>query len=387
METLRNLFCRPLRTGLTVVGIAVGILAFTVMGGMAEKLNMIIRGGEAYFTHRIAVRSAGGVFRLNLLSPDDIETVRRIDGVREVETHILLPMDETAGFELAPRFLVGVNLANFLRAQALTGPKGQLRVSRGAWWPEHSRGVTVLGSAVARKMNLNVGDVLRARDREFKVVGVLEETLSVPDGWALIPQEEARELMLADSSLLRELGIESFYTNAYALIDPAQGDEITDVMAEQLRKGFLLHSPEQLAKAARQASSLLSSAIMGSGLVAVIVGALSVVNTMFITVGERRREIGIKKAIGASGRDILREFLAESTLIGLMGGLLGVGLGGAVILAINWYTRDQGTPVFLLTPRLALAALAFACALGAGAGALPAMRAARLDPVQALRDV
>ena len=80
MEILRNLYRRRLRTGLTVLGIAVGILAFTVMGAMAEKFNRLIAGGEAYFANRIAVHSTGGALRLNLLGPEEIEVMKRTPG-------------------------------------------------------------------------------------------------------------------------------------------------------------------------------------------------------------------------------------------------------------------------------------------------------------------
>jgi putative ABC transport system permease protein len=386
MEALRNLRRRSLRTSLTVLGIAVGILAFTVMGGMAEKINMIIRGSEAYFAHRIAVRSAGGSVRLNFLQGDDIATVRQVSGVQAVETHIMLPMDETAGFELAPRSLVGIDLENFQRAQALAGPAARLRLWQGNWWRPGDREVAVLGSAVARRMKLKVGDPLLARGARFRVVGIIEETLSLPDGWAFIPQEDARTLVLEVSSPPPGSDVPAFATNAYALVNPNEGDAITDAIATRLRRGFLLYSPQQLSKAAAQASTLLNTAILGSGAIAVIVGALSIINTMFIAVAERTREIGIKKAIGASRWDVTREFLFESTLMAFCGGLVGVGLGTGVIYAINWYTRDQGTPVFIMTPRLAIGGVLFAGVLGALAGVLPAMRAAALDPVAALRE-
>lgn len=386
MEILRNLYRRRLRTGLTVLGIAVGILAFTVMGAMAEKFNRLIKGGESYFTHRIAVHSVGGLFRLNMLQPQHLEVMRQTDGVRHVETQIMLPLDETAGFELAPRFLVGVDLRNFARGQLLAGDEARLRLQRGAWWRPGERSVTVVGSAVARKMKLKVGDTLEARGGRFRVVGVLRETLSLPDGWALIPEEDARRLLLESSPLLRELAMPAFYTNAYALVAPNDGDRVTDSLASSLERGYLLHSPQQLAKATGQASLLLNTAILGSAAIAVIVGALSVINTMFIAVAERTREIGIKKAIGATRWDILREFLLESVVIGLLGGLMGLAVGALITTGLNGYVAEQGTPVFLLTPRLAALAMLFAAVLGALAGLLPAWRAAELDPVTALRE-
>jgi putative ABC transport system permease protein len=387
VEILRNLYRRRLRTGLTILGIAVGILAFTVMGAMAEKFNKIIHGGQAFFARRVAVHSTGGALRLNLLGPADIAVMRATPGVRHVETQIMLPLDETAGLELAPRFLVGIDLPNFARGQLLGGPDARLDLAKGRWWQPGERKQAVLGSAVARKMKLAVGDVLKARDAEFRVVGVLKETLSLPDGWALVPQEDARELMIEGSALLRAIGLESFWTNAYALIDPARGNEISDALASNLRRGYLLHSPEQMAKATAQASTLLNTAILGSAGIAVIVGALSVINTMFIAVGERTREIGIKKAIGARRGDVLREFLLESVVIGLCGGLLGLGAGAALTTGLNLYVAGEGTPVFLLTPRLAVGAMGFATLLGAVAGLLPAWRAANMDPVRSLREL
>lgn len=387
MEILRNLYRRRLRTGLTILGIAVGILAFTVMGAMAEKFNRVLAGGDAYFSRRIAVHSTGGMVRLNLLRPVDIEVMRATPGVRHVETHIMLPLDETAGLELAPRFLVGIHLPNFARAQLLGGPAARLHLARGSWWRPGEEKVAVLGSAVAHKMKLKVGDILETKEIRFRVVGVLKETLSLPDGWVLVPQEDARELLLDGSSLLQALGVESFWTNAYALIDPTHGNRITDELANRLQKGYLLHSPEQMAKATGQASTLLNTAILGSAAIAVIVGALSVINTMFIAVGERTREIGIKKAIGATRWDILREFMAESVGIGLLGGLLGLGLGAAITTGMNLYTAGQGTPVFLLTGRLVAGGLLFATFLGGVAGLLPAWRAATMDPVSSLREL
>ncbi|MFZ5822905.1 MAG: ABC transporter permease [Bacillota bacterium] len=385
MEILRNLYRRRLRTGLTILGIAVGILAFTIMGAMAEKFNRVLHGGEAYFSRRIAVHSTGGMVRLNLLRPGDIEVIRATPGVRHVETQIMLPLDETAGLELAPRLLVGIHLPNFARAQLLGGHEARLDLAGGSWWRPGEERVAVLGSAAAHKMKLKVGDTLEARDVRFRVVGVLKETLSLPDGWVLVPQEDARDLMLDTSPLLRALGVETFWTNAYALVDPAHGNWITDELANRLQKGYLLHSPEQMAKATSQASTLLNTAILGSAAIAVVVGALSVINTMFIAVGERTREIGIKKAIGASRWDILREFMAESVIIGLLGGLLGLALGAALTTAMNLYTAAHGTPVFLVTGRLVAGGLLFATLLGALAGLVPAWRAANMDPVASLR--
>ena len=124
-----------------------------------------------------------------------------------------------------------------------------------------------------------------------------------------------------------------------------------------------------------------------AALLALVIGGLSVVNTMFMAVAERVREIGLKKAVGATTFDVMREFLLEATFIGLIGGLLGYALGVAIVVIRNvFFPAADGSTLFLITPTLTIFAIGFATVLGAAAGVLPAWRAASLDPVIALRN-
>jgi putative ABC transport system permease protein len=110
------------------------------------------------------------------------------------------------------------------------------------------------------------------------------------------------------------------------------------------------------------------------------------VNTMFMAVAERVREIGLKKAVGATTRNIMGEFLLEATFIGALGGVIGYGLGVLITVIANGTTPPGQATLFLITVRLTALSLGFAIALGAVAGILPAWRASRLDPVTALRN-
>jgi putative ABC transport system permease protein len=107
---------------------------------------------------------------------------------------------------------------------------------------------------------------------------------------------------------------------------------------------------------------------------------------MFMAVAERVREIGLKKAVGATTMNIMGEFLFEATLIGVIGGLIGYGLGASITIILNATTPPGQSTLFLVTPSLTILAIGFATVLGALAGILPAWRAARLDPVTALRN-
>ena len=130
---------------------------------------------------------------------------------------------------------------------------------------------------------------------------------------------------------------------------------------------------------------VFNAIIFGVAAISLIVGGLSVINTMAMSVSERTREIGIKRAIGGSRRRIVRELVAEAGVIGAIGGFVGLALGALVVFLANEAGRSSGTSLFELTPGTALFAVAFSTILGMVAGIVPAWNAARLDPVAALR--
>ncbi|MBI4329037.1 MAG: FtsX-like permease family protein, partial [Chloroflexi bacterium] len=107
--------------------------------------------------------------------------------------------------------------------------------------------------------------------------------------------------------------------------------------------------------------------------------------TMVMAVSERTREIGIRKAVGATNGDILTDFLREAASIGFLGGLLGLAVGSLLVVLVNNGTAGQGVVIFAITPRLTLVVLLFSALVGTGAGLLPALAAARRSPVEALR--
>jgi putative ABC transport system permease protein len=131
--------------------------------------------------------------------------------------------------------------------------------------------------------------------------------------------------------------------------------------------------------------AIFNAIIIGVAAISLIVGGLSVINTMAMSVAERTREIGIKRAIGGSRTRIVRELVAEAGVIGLIGGLLGLALGAVVVLLANEAGRSGGTVLFDLTFGTAAFAVGFSTILGMVAGIIPAWSAARLDPVSALR--
>jgi putative ABC transport system permease protein len=132
-------------------------------------------------------------------------------------------------------------------------------------------------------------------------------------------------------------------------------------------------------------TGVLNAILYGVALISLIVGGLSVINTMTMSVSERTREIGVRKAIGASDGQIVRQFLAEAAVIGFMGGASGLILGWVAATIANAAGQASNLALFLVTPRLAIGAVVFAIVLGLVSGLYPSLHAARLKPVVALR--
>src|SRR5579872_1340262 len=150
--------------------------------------------------------------------------------------------------------------------------------------------------------------------------------------------------------------------------------------------GLRASDPKRVSAGLEATTKVFDSIVYGAALIALIVGSLSIVNTMTTAVRERTREIGIRKAIGASDGAILLEFLTESALVGAIGGLLGIVAGIALCALLDAHARSHGSlQLFYVTTGLAAGAFIFSVLLGALSGLPPAWNAARLNPTVALR--
>jgi putative ABC transport system permease protein len=313
------------------------------------------------------------------------DRIRAMAGVAAVDPQVQIPYDEAGspGFSM-PRMIVGAVAgadAGHERID-LRPAVGRLLVAG----DEGSR-VAVLGSDLAREVKATVGEQTLLRGVQFEVVGILEPTLSAPDTTARVPLAAAQGLFHA--TLPRTLG---------SALDPARmasqivvyADDGTDpaVLGDRIEAAVEQVTTMTSADFDRQVGSttlIFNAIIIGVAVISLVVGGLSVINTMAMSVTERTREIGIKRAIGGSRRRIIRELVAEAALIGLIGGVIGLALGAVVVTLANEAGRSSGMILFDLTLGTALFAVAFSTIVGMLAGVVPAWNAARLDPVAALR--
>jgi putative ABC transport system permease protein len=394
MEIARNLWRRKLRTFLTVSGIVMGIFALTTMGSLAEHFNTLLDGGITYYSSSVQVgddKSSG--FGSGFMTMNTMDRIRQVDGVTAAGPVVALLAKP--GSVSTVSFGIPDMIMNY-DPTTVENSAVPITLATGRWPGASARYEVVLGSSVAAEFNKHVGDTIYLPVRpqgatkdfvnhRFTVIGVANKTLTAPDSVAYVS--------LRDSQMLVGEGIPSAIRGG---VDPTQlingvavyakpGTNL-DALADKITAtvpGVKATKPSDLVSSFKAGGAVFTFMTTAAALLALIIGGLSVVNTMIMSVTERTREIGLKKAIGAKMRNILGEFLAESTAIGLVGGIVGFGLGALLTFALN--AGDPSGGIFLITPRLVIIALLFAIALGAGAGALPAMRAARMDPVTALR--
>jgi putative ABC transport system permease protein len=395
-EILRNLSRRKLRSGLTILGIVIGVLALTTMGALAEKSNNLIDGGIRYFRDHVTVAAEsnggfGGV--LTIAKVQDIEAVSGVQAACAT-TGVSAKTDLDFSVTIGPGDQVIAEQPGCTRYSSF-----QLGYAFGHAVDEQGTGQVVLGSDIAREFKRSVGDTLQLPvppkkynpdyvGHQFRVVGVLYKTGTAPDSFAIVSFKDGQALFgdALPPALKGHVDATQLATGIDVYAKPGQDlDQLANRINDRVA-GVKAIPPTTLVNAFKSASLILTAITTGSALLALVIGGLSVINTMLMAVSERVREIGLKKAVGARTGHIMREFIAESSVIGAIGGAVGLLLGWTVTTYVNRALVDSNqAELFLLSARLVALSLAFAVGLGALAGVIPALRAAQLDPVAALR--
>ena len=379
-----------LRTALSLLGVAIGVAAVVTLTALGEGARryvlaqfasvgtnmVIVLPGRTETTG--AMPGIGGV--PNEVTLDDAEAVRR--QVREVD-------------KLAP-MVVGTETVAFGERQrqvALFGSSHEalevrrLGIAQGRFLPpmawDRGAPIAVLGSRLARELFPAidpVGQVVRVGDWRMRVIGVLEprgQQLGIDmDDVVIVPVATAMK-MLNRSGLFRLV----VQVRSHAEIERAKQALLRLFAERHGEEDVTVITQDAVISAFGAILGALTMALGGIAAVSLAVAGVGIMNVMLVSVSERTREVGLLKALGAGRRQILAAFLAEAILISSAGGLLGLALGWAAVLAIV-----AVYPALPASPPLWAVAAAFSLSVGVGAvfGVLPARRATRLDPVAAL---
>jgi putative ABC transport system permease protein len=411
---VQNLGRRKVRTLLTSIGVFVGILTIVTMVslgiGIQKQITDTIKqlGLETVFvTPKIPRQPAGASNPFarqrpdNPLNPAAIQRLKGISGVASVEVMVDLPAAPEMGLNIggktfaialrdrAPDERVFLAQETMLAGQKLLdtpdarGIVLSQRLLKGAGYkPAEYAGL--VGKSATLQVTAPRGD-----KSTFKVtvVGVNNTTFGADLGNADLV--DLKKWWYNDPNVLETDGYSAAIVHAQSLNDAARVSKEVDSM------GYQAATLQTFLDQVNRIFAVLQVMLSSVGLLALLVASIGIVNTMIMAIYERTREIGILKALGSSNGDVLRMFVVEAGLIGLLGGVVGVlsgwGLGLVLNQVIHEYFKSQQIPLpadapfFLVTWELVAGALAFATLVGILAGIYPAFRAARLDPLAALR--
>lgn len=383
MGVVRNVFRRKARAFLTIFGITIGVLSLVVMGALAEKLNLLVDGGMQYYGDKVIVIDGGtGGFMGAPMSVDSIGEIENVDGVARASASLgmLIDPDQTSSIGVPPMIVGSDGRHTGYETFVLEWVDGRDVTAQ-------DRGAVALGADLALKYDAEVGDTVELRGKAFEVVGIADKTLTAPDNTAMVSLADAQELFAQDlpTAMRDTVDITTLCTSMVVYTEEGVDPNELATTIENEVDGIQADGPKAFEEQIGSQMKIFNAIIFSVALISLIVGGMSVVNTMTMAVAERTREIGVRKAIGAGTGAVVRQFVAESAVIGFAGGLTGLLLGAAIAAAMNAAGEASGTQLFLVTGRLAAGSIGFALVLGVIAGLYPAIHAARLNPVAALR--
>ena len=391
---LRGIRNRGIRSWLTMIGIVIGITVIVSLISLGQGLQSAVEEQfKSLGTDLIIITPGAGFFSFGgagaSLTTDDLDVVRSVRGVEIADGMLMKLAKVRTNGEVKYTWVAGVPQGE---TKELIETSQTFEIEKGRDLKEGDRYKAVVGQRVHEgeifKRKIGVGSTIYIEDREFKVVGILESIGNPDDDNSIvIPLDTARELFDAPDEM------------SFIMARAKEGAEIQDVaekIKKELRKergleegeeDFTVQTYEDLKETASSVLGLIEVVLLGIGGISLIVGGIGIMNTMYTSVLERRREIGIMKAVGATNLDVLTLYLMESGFLGLAGGLFGTFLGIAIGKAVEIAASQMGFEALKaqVGPGLVIGALLFSFIMGTISGFWPARKAAKMDPAETLR--
>ncbi|MFT4261055.1 MAG: ABC transporter permease [Candidatus Woesearchaeota archaeon] len=389
---------RGIRSWLTMLGIFIGIAAIVSLISLGQGLELAVSSQfQALGADRITIQASGlgfgppGTSVANPLTNQDLEVVQRSLGVEQAAARLLEQVLIQKKDVVRTNFVVSMPQDLDQRRFVTEAFNYEIEIGRDITSQDINK--IVVGHSFYERERL--GSILRPRDKviiqgeEFEVVGVYKRTGSFQvDGSIVMNENDLRQLLDIPEKV-------SVITARATNID--QIDEVTDRIRRDLRRhrnlelgreDFQVQTSQQTLESISTILTAITIVIVGIASISLLVGGIGIMNTMYTSVLERTKEIGIMKAIGAKNSNIFNLFFIESGMLGLAGGIIGIILGVILAKIVEIIGRFAlGTELLQtnFTIQLILGALIFSFVVGTIAGTLPARNASKLKPVDALR--
>ena len=386
LMAVNNIRHRKLRSWLTVIGIIIGVAAIISLVTVSRSLESTIESQfEQFGANRIIISPKGfqgpGTVSEGLTTKD-VRTIERISGFKYVVPAIFISTEVKYKKEVGFTLINGIPSENF--EEFFLDSNSQLK--EGRFIEPGDRFEAVVGSRVVEDMfdnPLKLGSKIEIRGQDFEIVGILEEIgNSQDDNQINIPLETAREIFNKPDDV-------------DGIIAQVKSPDDIPLLQERIERelerdrhdtNFQVVTATQILEQIGEVLGVIQFVLVGIAAISLIVGGIGIMNSMYTSVLERTKEIGIMKAIGAKNSDIFQIFLIESGLIGLVGGLFGTLLGTGIALIIGQLSKNSGFLLIVKIEALVLIfGLLFAFFVGVISGVLPAVQASKLRPADALR--
>jgi putative ABC transport system permease protein len=394
----KNLKHRGIRSWLTMLGIFIGIAAVVSLISLGNGLQTAITGQFASLSaDTLLVQSASAGFgppgstAVHKLTQHDLDLIKSVPGVETAIGRLIrsvkVTYNDIVGFKYVASMPKSQNEVDFIYLNM------NIKLASGQLLRAGDRGKVVLGSNFISKDEFDkpviVGSNINIQGKSFKVIGILEKSGTIQVNMASLMSEDDLKQILNVSDEIDAIAVR--------VISKDKVDEVGEMIKEKMRKDrhekegeedFSVQTPVQALASINTILGILNIIVAGIAAISLIIGGIGIANTMYTSVLERMKEIGIMKAVGGKNSDILKIFVIESGLLGLVGGIVGaiIGLGFAFLVsAIANSALGQNLLEVTISYPLILLSISFSFFIGLIAGIMPALQASQLKPVVALR--
>ncbi len=384
---ISSLWAHKVRAVLTVLGTLIGVFAVVMIIAITTGLKDDIRGmivslgGDVL---DVVPAQMEGFQPARMMANFEKEEVAALKEQSHLFAHITEVYEFAGKFEYQSEKMSGFGIGiepSYFEIRGKEAAAGRLFSNLEQNGVER---VVVIGTGVAEKLfgsyQESLGKTIKVSGTELEVVGVLEEEGFKMGGFDIndsvyVPSSTADEVF--------EAKLSEVFIKAHSEEEVAQtAKEIEEILNEARGEGeFSVLVQEDMLKIVDRVTGLVSAALAGLASISLLVGGIGIMNIMLVSVTERTKEIGIRRAVGADGRHILIQFLTEAVVLSLLGGVMGLLLVSAVSVALNKYTEVPS----LVNWQTVLGAVGFSVIVGVIFGTAPALRASRLDPIEALQ--
>ncbi len=395
--SFKNLKSRSLRTWLTLLGIFIGISLVVSLISLGQGLQNAINDQFASMgADKIIIQPTSPGFgppgedSAGNITDKDVKIVRQVAGIKAVATRMMQSIK--ISYKQQTKIKFAATMPEEQDARAMLEEAQNLKILDGRNLKATDSGKVVLGYNYGYKKifqkNLRIGQKVNIEGKEFEIIGIAKR-----DG------NPARDdLIILNEDDFKKITNKDDYDFLY--VQAQQGTDINDI-ADKIKRvlrnykgqkegyeDFEVQTSQELIESFNNILDVVQIFVIGIAAISLIVGGIGIMNTMYTSVLERTREIGVMKAIGAKNSDIMKLFMIESGLLGMAGGLIGLLLGIGLSMLVS-FGAQQALGSNILTAHFSLfliiGTLLFSFILGAFSGTFPAMQASKMNPVDALR--